>query len=92
MAFIIQINDVFGNYVPEIYNDYMKNQVRQQIKILLLQEDLKLKELAEKLSEEFNKKYTPNSLSHKISRGSITFNEMADIAEILGYKITIEKK
>ena len=55
MAFVIQINDEFGNYVPEIYNDYMKNQVRQQIKILLLQEDLKLKELAEKLSEEFNK-------------------------------------
>ncbi len=70
----------------------MENFVRKQIKILLLQEDMMLKELAAKLSDKLGKKYTPDSLSHKIARNSITYSEMVVIADLLEYDIKFEKR
>lgn len=59
----------------------MRLEVREQIKTLLAQKGLKLRDLAEKL------KCTPNSLTQRMGRGSITYNEMLVIADVLGYKI-----
>ena len=69
----------------------MKNRVKQQIKILLAQENYFLKELAQMLEAKTGKKYTLDSLSHRLARASITYEEMLDIAEILGYEIKFEK-
>ncbi len=41
-----------------------------------------------RLSEKMGKNYSSNNLSNKLIRGSITYNEVLLIAEILGYKIT----
>ena len=70
----------------------MINHVKKQIKKLLLEEDLMLKDLAKEMSEKLNKTISPSSLSHKIGRNSITYSEMVCIAEILGYEIKFVKK
>lgn len=70
----------------------MDNHVKKQIKILLLQEDVLLKELALELAQKTGKNYTPDSLSHKIARNTITYSEMVYIADILGYEIKFTKK
>ena len=70
----------------------MENQLRKQLKMLLLQEDIKLYELAEAMSNKTGKKYTSDSLSHRMTRSSITYQEMLIIAEILGYEIKFIKK
>lgn len=62
----------------------MRLEAKEQIKTLLAQKGLKLKDLAEKLG------CTPNSLTQRLGRGSITYNEMLIIADILGYKIHFE--
>ena len=64
---------------------------KEIIKIMLNRENIKQKELAQILSEKTNKKYTQGSLSQKISRGTISYNEVALIADILGYSINLEK-
>ena len=69
----------------------MRLQVKEQIKTLLAQEDLKLKDLAEMISQKTGKNCSPDSLSHKLRRGSLTYNEVLVIAEILGYKIEFIK-
>lgn len=46
----------------------MRLEAREQIKTLLAQKGLKLKDLAEKLG------CTPNSLTQRLGRGSITYN------------------
>ena len=69
----------------------MKLQAKEQIKTLLAQENMKLKDLAQLLSEKTGKKWTPNSLSQKLRRGTLTYNETLLIAEILGYNIQFEK-
>jgi len=70
----------------------MENKVRKQIKFLLLEENYMLKELAEMLENKTGKKYAPDSFSHRISREKITYKEMLEIAEILGYEIKFIKK
>ena len=70
----------------------MKLQVREQIKTLLVQENIKLKELAVMIAEKTNKNCSSDSLSHKLSRGTMPYNEVVMIADILGYEIKFEKK
>ena len=42
------------------------------------------------MSEHTKQKYTRGSLSNRISRGTLRFNEVEIIAKILDFKITIE--
>ena len=70
----------------------MKLLIKEQIKILLLQEHLMLKELAELISKNSEKKCTPDSLSQKLRRGSLTYNETLMIADLLGYDIKFIKR
>jgi len=70
----------------------MKLNAKETIKVLLSREFFKQKDLAPLLTEKFNKKYTAGSLSQKISRGTITFDEVQEIADILGYDVQMVKR
>lgn len=70
----------------------MKVQSKHQVKVLLTYEGVKLKDLALMLTEKTGKKYNPSGLSHKINRGRLTYDEMLEVAEILGYEINFSKK
>ena len=65
---------------------------QNQVKVLLTYENVKLKELAQLMTDKTGKKYTPDGLSHKLNRGRLTYDEMLIIAEILGYNISFTKK
>lgn len=69
----------------------MKVNAKNQVKVLLSYEGVKLKELAVLMSEKTGKKYTPDGLSHKLARGRLTYDEMVIIADILGYNINFSK-
>ncbi len=65
---------------------------REQVKVLLAQEVMTLKDLAEALGKELGKKYTADNLSQKLRSGSIRYNEMIIIAKILEYEVKFIKK
>ncbi len=65
----------------------MKVLAREQVKSLLAQKGIKLKDLASKMEELSGEKCSANYLSRKLSRGSISYNDVLLIAEILGYDI-----
>lgn len=69
----------------------MNNRLKVQIKTLLAQEDLTLKQLVTMLGEKQNRYYEPSNFSHKIRRKTVSYEEMLDIAEVLGYRIKFEK-
>lgn len=70
-----------------------ENRVKKQVKQLLLNESYNMKELVQMLVDEKGyTDYKPDSFYHRLTRGSITYHEMLDIAEVLGYKIKIEKE
>ncbi len=62
---------------------------REVVKIMLLKRYMTITELAKKMSLETGKKYTRQSLSKKISRSSIDYDEINQIAKILEFKIEI---
>ena len=70
----------------------MKLLLKEQIKILLVQEGLKLKELASLIEKNTGKKCSADALSHKLNRGTRTYNEAINIAELLGYKVSFTKE
>ena len=65
---------------------------KEEIKILIVKECLTVEKLANLLKEKTGKHYTQQSLQHKISLSSLRYDEMEAIANILGYKIKIEKE
>ena len=70
----------------------MKLQAQEQIKTLLVQRRMTLKKLAELFSEKTGKKCTANNLSHKLSRGTISYNQILILADILGFNIDFNPK
>ena len=70
----------------------MELNAKELIKVLLTRENFKQKDLAKELTKRIGKEYSPSGLAQKVSRGTISYNEVLVIADILGYKITVEKK
>jgi len=70
----------------------MKLNAKETVKVLLSREYFKQKDLAPMLAERFKKPYTPNGLSQKLRRGTITFDEVQEIADILGYDVQMVKR
>lgn len=70
----------------------MRLKAKEIIKVLLSRKHIKQKDLAENLTQQTGKKYTQGSLSQKISRGTISYDEVALIAEIAGYDINFVEK
>ena len=65
---------------------------KEVVKLLLTREFLTQKKLTELLTERTGKKYSPEVFSRKLYNGTITYNEVAIIADILDYEIKIEHK
>ena len=70
----------------------MNMMVREQIKVLLAKEKLKMKDLAILLQESTGKIYSLDSISHRLQRGTFTYNEVVTVAELLGYNISFVNK
>ena len=64
--------------------------VREEVKIMLFSKGMTITELAKRMSEMGDKKYTQSLISHKLKSDSLKYSEMKMICEILGYKISID--
>ena len=69
----------------------MESRVKKQLKRILLEEDLNIKQLVPLLAKKTGREYTYSSFINRLARAAISYEEMLDIAEILGYKVKIEK-
>ena len=64
----------------------------EEVRILIIKEGLTVAKLAQMLQEKTKRKYTQRSLQNKISLSSLNYDEVEDIADMLGYDIKIEKR
>lgn len=65
--------------------------VREDLKILLVKEQMTLTELAKEAENISGKKYTVYGLSQKLVNSSMKYDEMKFLAKVLGYDIKFEK-
>ncbi len=64
----------------------------EDFRILLIKEKMTITEFAKLASEHSEKNYTVFSLSQKLARNSIKYDEMKFFAKILGYTLKFEKE
>lgn len=64
---------------------------REVVKILLMQSNISLSKLARMMSTEEKRVYQ-QSLSAKLINGTLKYNELVQICDILGYDIEFRKK
>ena len=65
--------------------------VREYIKMLLVKERLTLTDLVKEASLISNKQMTVDSISKKLQKETMKFNEAEFLANVMGYKINFEK-
>lgn len=64
----------------------------QLVKFLLNKEYMLQKDLSDKLNEYTGKSTKPANFSAKLKREYLTFKDLKNICEILGYNLLIEKR
>ena len=64
---------------------------REFVKILLAKESMTIKELAKLATENSDKKFTLDGLSHKMRLGTLRFDDAEFFAKFLGYEISLRK-
>lgn len=65
------------------------NNIRNEIKSYIAQSGCTLTYIVEQMNKnrEENQKTTTQNISNKLSRGTIKYSEIKEIADIIGYKI-----
>ena len=64
--------------------------IKQEVKVAIARRATTLKKVCEELSLKSGKYYSYNNISNKLRNGTIKFNEVDKIFEILGYKFEIK--
>lgn len=69
------------------------NPIRDRIKTMLKDSGLNLTKIAEELNQRYpDDKTSQQNISNKLSRGTIKFSEVIDIADICGYDVVFRKR
>ena len=63
-----------------------------QLRLLLVKRKLTFAKLVEILNEQGARKYSRTSLSNRLKSGTLRYDEIAQIADILGFKIEFSEK
>ena len=67
--------------------------VKSEIKSIIAKKATTLKNVCEKVSVNTKKKLSPNNVTNKLRRGTIKFNEVQELLDVMGYHIEfIENK
>lgn len=64
---------------------------REEVKYLLFKKNMTITELAKELTIKSGHKYTRQSISSKLHKGTLRFDEVEEIAKILGYEIKFKE-
>lgn len=89
---ILLLIGIFVNILANLYNFFMKLNAKELVKLIITKKCITQKELVQILNEKTPKKYTQDGLSRKLTKGTITFNEIMLILDILGYEIDLKEK
>ena len=65
---------------------------KEYLTLILVKENLSVTQLANILTVKTGKKVYQQTLSSKLIKGTLKFNEMITICELLGYEISFDKK
>ena len=65
---------------------------KQQLKHLLISQEMTMTELCKQMSARLGKEYTIHNISGKLKRDTIKYSEIKLLYDILGYELVVRKK
>ncbi|MEW9093717.1 MAG: DUF6471 domain-containing protein [Clostridiaceae bacterium] len=68
------------------------SEIRNEIKSYIVASGWTITDIVKTMNEKYGVNTTPQNLSNKLSRGTIKYDEVKQIAEIIGYDINWTKK
>lgn len=68
------------------------SEIRNEIKSYIAASGWTITDIVKFMNEKYGVNTTPQNLSNKLSRGTIKYDEVKQIAEIIGYDINWTKK
>jgi len=72
---------------------FVLDDLRNEIKSYIIKSGWSMKDLVDEINKRYDKSTSLSNLSNKLSRGTIKYSEVKEIANIIGYDIEwIEKK
>ena len=66
--------------------------IRNEIKAQIVRAGFTMQELVDRLSDEYDWSDSVSNLSAKLQRESIRYNEVVELADVLGYDIVWQKR
>lgn len=66
--------------------------VRNEIKSYIVREGFTMREVVEKMAEDYGWSGSESNLSDKLSRGSLRYREAVELADALGYDLVWQKR
>ena len=66
--------------------------IRNEIKAQIVRAGFTMQELVDRLSDEYDWSDSVSNLSAKLQRGGIRYNEVVELADVLGYDIVWQKR
>ena len=66
--------------------------VSRTIKIFAAEENISVAELIRRFAKYSGREYSTQSFSNRLRNGNVHFNEVEQIAKMLGYRIKFEKE
>ena len=66
--------------------------IRNEIKAQIVRAGFTMQELVDRLSDEYDWSDSASNLSAKLQRESIRYNEVVELADVLGYDIVWQKR
>jgi hypothetical protein len=64
---------------------------RDDIKLLLLKNHITMTEMAKRMSEHLGRKMSRSVFSQKLTNGTLRYDELTAICQILGYELEYKK-
>lgn len=68
------------------------NKIKNEVKAYITKSGHTMTQLADLLNEKYNKKTAVQYISNKLTRESISYKEILEIADVLGYEIIWKEK
>ena len=66
--------------------------IRNEIKSYIVHEGLTMSEVVDRLAEEHDWSSSVPNFSGKLQRGSLRYSEAKELADVLGYELTWQKR
>ncbi len=92
MTEVHRTENQYHEFMEEFLYEYMKSNLRNEIKSYIVRQGMTMQEVVDLLSDEYGWSDSVSNLSNKLQRESLRYTEAVQLADVLGFEIVWRKR